>query len=253
MRDINKTWAAKPGNWDPLKATELQPSDNGWGIPSIKPELESPDWLAPYDDWRTAKNKGKPLTKQGTSGVHFFIDDYRFEAAWNNPARTSAQLAGVGFVLSPDFSCYRDHPLALQIWQIYRSRWLGAFWQSLGLRVIPTVCWSEPSSYDFCFLGLPTCSVVAVSTVGVNHDPEALALFRRGYTEMVKRVTPSLVLVYGEKFETELMKLAPWREYRPWQLGLRAIDAKKQLAKLPKPEVARQRKLPSDVPVSDPD
>lgn len=243
MRDIGQSWARKPGNWDPLKATQLQPSDNAWGIPTLNPELETPEWLMPFDDWRTAKNKGKQ-PKQGNCGVHFFMDDYRFEATWNNPDRAATQLEGAKFILSPDFSCYRDHPLALQIWQIYRSRWLGAYWQSLGLRVIPTVCWSEPSSYDFCFLGLPRQSVVAISTVGVNHDPDALRFFTLGYEEMCRRVAPSTVVMYGEKFPESLRDLAPLREYKPWQLQLRTIDAKKQLAKLPKGEVAPQRKLP---------
>lgn len=35
---------------------------------------------------------------------------------------------------------------------------------SKGIRVIPTVAWSDRGSFDFCFKGIPKGSIVAVST-----------------------------------------------------------------------------------------
>jgi hypothetical protein len=64
--------------------------------------------------------------------------------------------------------------------------------------VIPTVSWSTAVSYDFCFLGVPRRSVVAVSAVGVRlEEPLAYRLFVDGFAEMVRRLEPTVVLGYG--------------------------------------------------------
>ena len=87
-------------------------------------------------------------------------------------------------------------PYAVQLWQVYRARWVGAYWQYCGIRAWPTVSWSTPDSYGFCFEGLPEGSPVAVSTVGVK-DTEGRDLFRAGLAELIRRVNPSRLLVYG--------------------------------------------------------
>jgi hypothetical protein len=86
----------------------------------------------------------------------------------------------------------------MQLWQVYRSRWCGAWLLHHGVTVVPTLSWSTPDTYGFAFTGIPTGSVVAVSTVGVWRDREARSLFAGGYAAMVERLSPSLVLVYGK-------------------------------------------------------
>lgn len=71
-------------------------------------------------------------------------------------------------VLTPDFSLYTDMPKAMMIWNTYRSRLLGWFWQQEGLTVIPTVSWADEDSFNFAFDGLPLNATLAVSTVGVK-------------------------------------------------------------------------------------
>jgi hypothetical protein len=130
--------------------------------------------------------------------VHFFTDDYRFETVWRRPNKALEALAPYQMVLSPDFSLYRDWPLMLQMWNVYRNRWCGRFWQEQGFIVIPTVSWSTAESYEFCFLGVPRRSIVAVSAVGVNLDRSLdYQLFLDGFQEMVRRLEPVVVLAYG--------------------------------------------------------
>jgi hypothetical protein len=151
-----------------------------------------PAWLAPY---RTRIRAGEP---PDDGAVHFFLDDYRFETVWSRPRKALEALAPYTTLLSPDFSLYRDWPLMLQMWNVYRNRWCGAFWQSQGFTVIPTVSWSTAESYDFCFLGLSRRSVVALSAVGVRlEDPLERYLFEEGFREMVARLEPAVVLSYG--------------------------------------------------------
>jgi hypothetical protein len=185
-------WAQPPGNFDKLNCRALWPSDNQWGIPALPPARFEPARLVAYTDRHAITTAGP-----GTA-VHFFLDDYRFETVWSKPERGLSRCATVGAALTPDFSLWTDMPRAMQLWQVYRSRWCGAWLLHHGIRVIPTVSWSTPDSYPFAFAGIPTRSVVAVSTVGVVRDRQARTLFAAGFAAMLEELQPSTVLVYGK-------------------------------------------------------
>jgi hypothetical protein len=68
-----------------------------------------------------------------------------------------------------------------------------------------------PDSYEFAFAGLPHNSLLAVSAQGVRQR-ENRAHFVRGYTAMVERLAPRLVLVYGT-LPAEGADLAPTHAY----------------------------------------
>lgn len=194
MTRTSHRWQHKPGSFDVLHAAWLFPSSNAYGIPDLHhaPVSHIPDWLVPYRQ-RIRTNE---LLDEGA--VHFFLDDYRFETVWSRPHKALEALRPFTTLLTPDFSIYRDWPLMLQLWNTYRNRWCGRFWQEQGFAVIPTMSWSTAVSYDFCFLGVPRRSVVAVSAVGVNLDaPLEYRLFVDGFTEMVLRLEPLVVLSYG--------------------------------------------------------
>lgn len=56
-------------------------------------------------------------------------------------------------VFSPDFSMFTDMPKALQIYSVFKNRWCGAYWQNLGLRVIPTISWGIKAVLNFVLTG----------------------------------------------------------------------------------------------------
>lgn len=185
-------WAEMPGNWDRLNTRALFGSGNDWGIPDLPAATWEPARLVAYNDRHGTRTVGPG------SAVHFFLDDYRFETVWTKPERGLSRCRTVGAALTPDFSLWRDMPLAMQLWQVYRSRWCGAWLLHHGVRIIPTISWSTPDSYTFAFAGVTPGSVVAVSTVGTLRDPDARGLFDAGYAEMLERLTPATVLVYGK-------------------------------------------------------
>ena len=76
--------------------------------------------------------------KNADCGVHFFIDDYRFFGVYDFPEKAFARICGYKFLLSPDFSLYKEMPMWKLIENIGKSRWCGAYWQSKGKTVIPT-------------------------------------------------------------------------------------------------------------------
>ena len=89
-------------------------------LPDLPPESPAPDRLAPRR--LRAEHPG--------AAVHFSTDDYRLEAAWNDPPATLARLAEAEAVLSPDFSPWREMPSPVLPWSLYRSRRLGAYWHA---------------------------------------------------------------------------------------------------------------------------
>ena len=141
-----------------------------------------------------ASNGAKDREKKG---VHFFLDDYQFNRVWTDADRYIPMLQRFKYVLTPDFSLYTDFPKALQIYNHYRKHWLGAYWQMHGINVIPTICWSNRESFEWCFDGEPTQSVVAVSSVGTQNNKEKKQCFLDGYHEMVERLQPTQIIFYG--------------------------------------------------------
>ncbi len=130
-------------------------------------------------------------------GLHFFVDDYQFNRLWSKPDNYIDILRKFGAVCSPDFSTYVDYPKALQIYNHYRKHWLGAYWQDSKIRVIPTISWSDHSSYEWCFDGEPRGGTVAISSVGTQMNKLARQLFLDGYEEMIRRLHPASILLYG--------------------------------------------------------
>ena len=131
-----------------------------YGIPSLEPVTL--DGTFPFIPFNCAKTS----TVRAGLGVHFFIDDYLFERVWHDPDRYAQMLSDFRVVMSPDFSLFTDYPVAVQIYNHWRKHLLGAYWQRLGMTVIPSICWSDESSFAWCFDGEPVGGTVAVSSVG---------------------------------------------------------------------------------------
>ena len=135
------------------------------------------------------------------AAIHFYVDDYQFERVWNAPEKYIEILEQYEAILSPDYSLYMDMPMAMKIWNVYRSRQIGAFYQRKGIRVIPTISWAEKETFEFCFKGIPQGSIVSISTIGVKESKDALAIWHAGVDEMIRQIEPSAILVYGGKIE----------------------------------------------------
>lgn len=135
--------------------------------------------------------------------VHFFLYDYRFERVWKHPDNDIEKLSRYRAVLSPDFSMYLEMAPVMQLYNVFRNRWCGAYWASKGIRVIPTVNWGDESTFDFCFDGIETGSVVAVSTYMAsehgNHQAQK-EWFMTGYNEMLGRIEPEKIICYNTPF-----------------------------------------------------
>ena len=92
---------------------------------------------------------------------------------------------------------YMEMPLAMKIWNVYRSRLIGQLMQDTGIIVIPTLSWAESAMFEFCFDGLEQGGTVSVSTIGVKQDGGAKQIWFAGMAEAIKRVKPETIVIYG--------------------------------------------------------
>lgn len=182
----NKAYNLDLIDWDNL-------TDDFWQMPIIENDNYIPKDLIGFNYALSSKNKD--------CGIHFYVDDYQFERIWNDPEKYIDVLLEYDCILSPDFSLYMDMPIPMKIWNIYRSRFIGAYYQSKGIKVIPTLSWGESETFEFCFRGIPKGSIVSVSTIGVKDSDEAFEIWTDGMREMIKQIKPSAILVYGGEVE----------------------------------------------------
>ena len=164
-----------------------------WQMPIIKNDNFIPSKLIGFNYAKTNKEKNV--------GIHFYLDDYQFERLWNKPEDYVDSLKEYECILSPDFSLYMDMPMPMKIWNIYRSRLIGQYYQSQGIKVIPTLSWAEEETFEFCFEGIPKGSIVSISTIGVKKNKEALKIWKAGVDELIRRIEPSTILIYGGKLD----------------------------------------------------
>lgn len=177
-----------------LNLVDLSNSTNDfWQMPIIENNNFIPTDLIGFNYAKSSDNK--------KCGIHFYLDDYQFERLWNNPEDYVTILSEYECILSPDFSLYLDMPMPMKIWNIYRSRQIGQYYQSQGIKVIPTLSWAEKETFEFAFKGIPKGSIVSVSTIGVKRDEQALQIWQDGMDAMIKEIEPSVILVYGGKLD----------------------------------------------------
>lgn len=186
------------------------------------PQINGVDFIEPVD-W-ISFNMLKTYHSDKPFGVHHFIDDYQFEREWTQIDRQLPRLQRAKYVTSPDFSLYTDFPKALQIWNHYRKHWIGAYLEQNGVKVIPTIAWSDENSFEWCFDGEPVHKPVAVSTVGVMASQETKEAFLLGYNAMIERLKPTQILYYGQvidelKDDTTLIPIESFGDQMKKRLG----------------------------------
>ena len=152
--------------------------------------------LNKIDLWGYVKTKPNDEENKNKT-IHFFTYDWNFESVFDKPEKAMEKLDQYYALLSPEFSLYWDMPKAVQIYNTFKNRWCGAFWQKMGKIVIPTICCAGEESYDFCFDGIEEGSVVAISTYRREQYKQEIL---KSYNKMLEVIKPSAIIVYGEAF-----------------------------------------------------
>lgn len=158
-------------------------------IPCLKAEKVLPSKLVPF-----SKAVGG---REPDAWVHFYEDDVSFERLWNRPNKYLPILKRYAGIITPDFSVYRDMPLVMQQWNIYRSRAIGHWLQENGIPVITNVRWGDVRTYELCCTGVPHGSAIAIGSHGCIKLVQERQGFAEGLDYVVDKLKPNTLIVYG--------------------------------------------------------
>lgn len=171
-----------------------------FGIPVIEPQpidisaMNNGLWLINMKNLSTKdKNANRKI-------VHAFCYDDVLRRAYNDPMKFLARAAPYYAVSSFDFSMDSKMDFKSILDATYDNRWSGAFMQTHGKLVIPTVGWTNSDTYDICFSGLRDGGVFIISTLGTNNTV-SYREFILGYSEMRKRFPNTQIICVGDRLE----------------------------------------------------
>lgn len=151
--------------------------------------------------WLINMNKINPSdTNANKKIVHSFCYDDDLYKAYNKPFDFLQRVSKYYAVASFDFSMYDVMDFRHILASVYDNRWIGAFLQSYGKKVIATVGWTSEQYDNICFAGLKNDATFMISTLGVNNE-ECKSAFLRGYFVMRKKFPDSKIICVGDPIE----------------------------------------------------
>lgn len=168
--------------------------DGYMGIPMLM-DLKNasvPDAIVPFD--RIGSEAAKGHTR---AYVGFYLFDDKFAEIITCIDDYVETLKLFDGVITPDCTLLTGQANCLQGTNTYFNRAVGFYLQKRGIPVIPQIRWSDEQSYDYCFLGVPRKSIVAVSTYGCIQSKEKKQSFRKGFQAMTEALEPEDVIVHG--------------------------------------------------------
>ncbi len=124
--------------------------------------------------------------------------DYILDELCETPKSYLSTLSKYHSIVEPDLSAKIGTPYAVIIGNMFRSHSTSLCFQNNGILVIPMMKWAMPNSYDVCFSGYEKGGAVFVSTVGALQDSRSRMYFKHGFNEMLKRISPDCVILYGD-------------------------------------------------------
>ena len=105
----------------------LFPSDNRYDIPCLRLDRQAGHLELPFVPYGTGRRNKRVAT------LHFYVDDYRFNALWKNPAKIFDNNPAAA--VECNYSLFDTTPLAFGLQFIYQKRWMSRYWQENGIRI----------------------------------------------------------------------------------------------------------------------
>ena len=186
--------AQRPGCLDVFNAFLLENAEYSGEleIPVVKNiKIESPKKLIKFSEIFRSSDFN--------AYVHFYEDDCKFEKIWKNPKRYLERLKKFKGVISPDFSIYRDMPLIMQYWNIFRSRAIATWLKDNGINVIPNVRTGDERTFEIACEGIEKDSIIAIGSHGCIKCIADRVFFQKGLEYIVNSLSPKIIILYGAK------------------------------------------------------
>lgn len=129
--------------------------------------------------------------------VHFYMHDKGFRDVLTSTTKYVDLLKQFDGVITPDCSLLIGQSKCIQETNTYFNRAVGVYLQRQGIPVIANIRWSDESSFEYCFLGVPKNGIVCVSTHGCIRSQTEKYMFRKGIIETIRWLEPTDILVHG--------------------------------------------------------
>lgn len=168
--------------------------DNNYGFPTVERftgDIDVKHWVA----FNLTRRYKMNLYRKEV-GIHFFIDDYQFECLWEQPNKYIENFKKVGCLIMPDYSLFIDFPNAINIYNKYRNHWLARFYQDRGIKVLPSLLWSDEESLNWAFDGYEEGGIYCLPRIGVTQVEEWDKNFKCGIFEAVRKLKPQKLVVF---------------------------------------------------------
>lgn len=122
-------------------------------LPSLLPDMLATPDMAPRQTFNRSKTQQHtpdtyycissvpwPTTREGGI-LGFFTEDYRFNNCYDFASSFLEEVLEEDWsaICLPDYSLYDSYPFPMKLWNLYRSRWCGRYWQEAGIYVIPII------------------------------------------------------------------------------------------------------------------
>ena len=127
----------------------LFPSDNDAEIPTLRLDMQAQELSIPFLCWGEQKRSTNLL---GLGSMHFYTDDYRYEALYNHPEQILK--ANPRNIVEPNYSLFNDMPISFGLQRIYKKRWIARAMQERGIRVFVDLNAAQ-KFYRLNMLGVP--------------------------------------------------------------------------------------------------
>lgn len=184
-------WQQKKDSFFGLEHCTNAMFNGSYEIPIIKSYKGSlPDRFITFSEIDKA---GSPST-----GVCCCDYDYILDELCSNTKSYLTTLSKYHCIVEPDLSAKIRNPYAVIIGNMFRSHSTSLCFINNGIPVIPMMKWAMPNSYDVCFAGYEKGGIVFVSTIGTLQDERSRMYFKYGFKEMLKRISPDGVILYGD-------------------------------------------------------
>ena len=220
-------------------------SSNEWGLPDLLPDMLCDS--IPMGVWSAkgeidtdglifihSKTKQRSfLPEMAQSGyLAFYEDDSKFQEVWQNAVVVVEAMVDLGWkgVVAPDFSMWRGSPRAVQLFEMFKSRWCARYWQEAGVRVIPSLNWSDETTYKWTFKGMPVGAPVVSAQCRTTRGMAGKHMFCKGINVAIQELQPQNVLLYGgdehRKWLEPMLQKGPTYHWLQSWMSLRRPKAK---------------------------
>lgn len=130
--------------------------------------------------------------------ICFYEWDENFDSFWYKTKEIAEELYKDKWysIITPNWSLFREDPIPLQLFNTFRSRYVGRYLQEIGFDVIPDVNFSDERSYDFCFLGIPeNCKYISIQAQNLANKKD-FKYFCKGFEKALEIIKPGNVIIY---------------------------------------------------------